>query len=191
MGLPLPLDYESSDHMFALFSFVNFLCKVPSTLHHIGRKLGRCSINDTSLGSSTCCALGSMQGTWPALCHLIFTTLKDLKNVKSPSVSCSAMSDSLQPHGLYSRSGSSVQRVLQVRILEWVVIPFSREYSWLRDQTWVFRIAGKFFTIWATLVLIPFYRWGNWSLERLHYLPKVTQVVITETQNRSTGTQYS
>ena len=34
--------------------------------------------------------------------------------------------------------------ILQAGILELVAIPFSR------DQTWVSRIAGKFFTIWAT-----------------------------------------
>ena len=32
--------------------------------------------------------------------------------------------------------GSSVHGILQARILEWVAIPFSRESSWLRDQTW-------------------------------------------------------
>ena len=37
-----------------------------------------------------------------------------------------------------------------LRILEWVAIPFSREYSWPRDQTQVSCIAERFFTIWAT-----------------------------------------
>ena len=45
---------------------------------------------------------------------------------------------------------SSVHGIRQVRILEWVAIPFSRESSWLRDQTWVSCIAGAFFTIQAT-----------------------------------------
>ena len=35
------------------------------------------------------------------------------------------------------------------RILEWVVIPFSRGFSQPRDQTQVSCIAGRFFTIWA------------------------------------------
>ena len=39
-------------------------------------------------------------------------------------VSCSVVSDSLQPHGLYSPPGSSVCGILQTRILEWVTIPF-------------------------------------------------------------------
>ena len=46
--------------------------------------------------------------------------------------------------------GSSVHGILQARILEWVAIPFSRESSQSRDQTWVFRIADRFFTISAT-----------------------------------------
>ena len=34
-----------------------------------------------------------------------------------------------------SPPGSSVNRILQARILEWVAIPFSRGSSWLRDRT--------------------------------------------------------
>ena len=39
----------------------------------------------------------------------------------------------------------------QVRILEWVAIPFSRVSSWSRDWTQVSCIVGWFFTIWATM----------------------------------------
>ena len=42
--------------------------------------------------------------------------------------------------------GSSVHGLLQARILEWVVIPFSRGSSQPRDQTRVSCIAGRFFT---------------------------------------------
>ena len=49
-----------------------------------------------------------------------------------------------------SLPGSSVHAILQVRILEWVAISFSRGSSWPRDQTWVSCIAGRFFIIWAT-----------------------------------------
>ena len=45
--------------------------------------------------------------------------------------------------------GSSVHGILQARILEWVAIPFSGSSNWSRDQTWVSRITGRFFTIWA------------------------------------------
>ena len=49
-----------------------------------------------------------------------------------------------------SPSGSSVQGILQARILKWVAIPFSRGSSWSADWTWVSCIAGRFFTVWAT-----------------------------------------
>ena len=50
---------------------------------------------------------------------------------------CSVVSDSLQPHELYSLSGSSVHGILQARMLEWVAIPFSRGFSQPRNRTWV------------------------------------------------------
>ena len=49
-----------------------------------------------------------------------------------------------------SLPGSPVHRILQARILEWVAIPFSRVSSLSQDWTWVSRIAGGFFTTWAT-----------------------------------------
>ena len=45
--------------------------------------------------------------------------------------------------------GSSVHGIFQARILEWVSIPFSRESSRPRDQTWVSCIAGRSLTIWV------------------------------------------
>ena len=50
----------------------------------------------------------------------------------------------------YSPPGSSVHGILPAWILEWVAIPFSRGSSQPRDQTQVFCIAGRFFTVWAT-----------------------------------------
>ena len=52
----------------------------------------------------------------------------------------SVVSNSLQPHGLYSSWNS----------MEWVDFPFSRGSSQPRDQTQVSHIAGRFFTLWAT-----------------------------------------
>ena len=46
--------------------------------------------------------------------------------------------------------GSSVPGILQARILNWVAVPFSRGSSQPMDQTQVFHITGRFFTIWAT-----------------------------------------
>ena len=50
----------------------------------------------------------------------------------------------------YNPPGSSVHRIFQARILEWVAISFSRGSSRPRDRTWVFRITGRCFTLWAT-----------------------------------------
>ena len=44
----------------------------------------------------------------------------------------------------------TVHGILQARILEWVAFPFSRGASQPRDQTQASRIAGGFFTSWAT-----------------------------------------
>ena len=50
---------------------------------------------------------------------------------------------------------SSVHGILQARILEWVAIPFSRRFSWSRDQTQVSCTAGRFFTVWSTGLSTP------------------------------------
>ena len=51
---------------------------------------------------------------------------------------------------LFATLGSFVHGILQARILEWYAIPFSRGSARPRDQTWVFCIAARFFTSWAT-----------------------------------------
>ena len=53
-------------------------------------------------------------------------TLWDLMNHRSPA--------------------SSIHGIFQARILEWVVISFSRGYSWSRDRSHIFRLVGVFFT---------------------------------------------
>ena len=68
------------------------------------------------------------------------------------SESRSVMSDSLRPYGL-----DSVYGILQAKILEWVAVAFSRGSFQPRDQTWVFCIAGRFLTIWATWEGFIFY----------------------------------
>ena len=60
--------------------------------------------------------------------------------------SCPTLCDPMD----YSPPGFSVHGIFQARVLEWVAISFSRGSSWPRDQTWVSRIAGRRFTIWAT-----------------------------------------
>ena len=49
-----------------------------------------------------------------------------------------------------SPPGSSVYGILQAGILEWVAISSSGRSPWLRDQTCISYIAGRFFTRWAT-----------------------------------------
>ena len=49
-----------------------------------------------------------------------------------------------------SPPGSSVHRIFQARVLEWVAISFSRGSSWPRDWIQVSRIASRCFTVWAT-----------------------------------------
>ena len=60
--------------------------------------------------------------------------------------SCPTLCDPMD----YSLPGSSVHGVFQARILEWVVISFSRRSSQSRDWTWVSLIVGRCLTIWAT-----------------------------------------
>ena len=55
------------------------------------------------------------------------------------------VSDPLDPMDC-SLPGSSVHGIFQARILERVAISFSRGSSQLRNRTWVFYIAGRFFT---------------------------------------------
>ena len=55
-----------------------------------------------------------------------------------------------------SPPGSSVQGILQARVLEWVAISFPRGPSRLRDQTHISCIAGEFFTVWATREVLVF-----------------------------------
>ena len=58
-----------------------------------------------------------------------------------------------------SPPSSSVHGILQARILEWVVIPFSRGSSQPRNWTWVFHTAVRSFTVWAAREACA-YRWN-------------------------------
>ena len=59
----------------------------------------------------------------------------------------SVVSSSLQPYGLSSPPDYSVRGISQARILEWVAISFSSEYSWPRDWTHVSCIIVEFLII--------------------------------------------
>ena len=73
------------------------------------------------------------------------------------SQSCPTLTD-------HSTPGSSVHRILQARILEWVANPFSRGFSQPRDWIWVSCIAGRFFTMWPTREVHNFLS-ASYSLE--------------------------
>ena len=75
------------------------------------------------------------------------TKIGNLSLISIISESRSVVSNSLQPH-----------RILQARILEWVVFPFSRGSSQPKDQTQVSHIAGGFFSSWVTREVQ-----GHWS----------------------------
>ena len=65
-----------------------------------------------------------------------------------------------------SLPGSSVHGILQIRVLEWVAVPFSRGSSQPTDWTPVSHIVGGFFTIWVTREAQNF-KWKCQSLGRI------------------------
>ena len=88
----------------------------------------------------------------PALAGWFFTTSTTGKlflDHEYVCESCSAMWTLCDPVD-YSLPGSSVHGILQVRILKWVAIPFSRRSSQPKVQTPVSQVAGRFFSVWAT-----------------------------------------
>ena len=103
----------------------------------------------------------------------IQTTSPTSVNVKSLQ-SCPTLSD-LVDHSL---SDSSVHGILQARILEWVVMPSSRQSSWPGDWTWVFCIAGRFFTMWATREVPPTSRAGFFPW---HWVLLLISIAVTNT----------
>ena len=70
-----------------------------------------------------------------------------------------------------SPPGFSVRGILLARILEWVAISFSSGSFWLWDQTLVFCIAGRFFSVWAAKEALGNI-WGE-VMEEKHYFSKV------------------
>ena len=86
--------------------------------------------------SSQCFSKSAAKGPTPPPWPIKKKQVKEMKWSDSHSV----MSDSLWPIDC-SWPGSSVHRILQERILEWVAIPFSRGSSWPRVSV----IAGGFF----------------------------------------------
>ena len=92
----------------------------------------------------------SMCMYWGVCATFSFTVVWNLKleNIGKMALkwseSSSVVSDSVTPMGY------TVHGILEARILEWIAFPFSRASSQPRDLTQVSRIAGGFFTNWAT-----------------------------------------
>ena len=74
----------------------------------------------------------------------------------------------------------SVHGILQARILEWVVLPFSRGSSQPRDQTCFSWIVGRFFTIWTTReALCCGRRGGHYWVEKIRGGKLVGELSLT------------
>ena len=92
--------------------------------------------------------------------------------------SCPALGDLMD----CSPPGSSVHRVLQARILERVVLPFSRGSFKPRDQSQVSCIAGRFFTIWATREAKRLATGEGYSKRRELHVQRSAEEVVMEGQ---------
>ena len=75
------------------------------------------------------------------LINYIYFALSCLESMKVKVTQCPT---------LCSPMDCTVHGILQARILEWVVFPFSRGSSQPTDRTQVSRIAGRFLISWAT-----------------------------------------
>ena len=71
------------------------------------------------------------------------------------------VSHSLWPPWTVACQAPPSMGTLHTRILEWVAMPSSRGSSQPRDWTRVFRIAGRFFTVWATREAEVVEWWGK------------------------------
>ena len=103
--------------------------------------------DEESMPTLTCHRLAMIQlhlhFHWPELNHMALNQLWEIS--LALSLGCVRL---LRCHGLYSLPGSSVQGILQARILEWVVMPSSMGSSRPRYQTCISYVSciGKFFT---------------------------------------------
>ena len=83
--------------------------------------------------------------------------------------SCLTLGDPMD----HSLPGYSVHGFFQARILVWVAISFSQEYSQSQDWTCVPRIAGRFFTIWTTRKTLFFMCYSPQLLKTLFCLSRL------------------
>ena len=78
--------------------------------------------------------------------HIGVATIIALYTWQQVAQSCPTLYDSVD----CSPPSSSIHRVLQARIPEWVAVSFSRGSSQPRDRIQVSHIAGRRFNLWAT-----------------------------------------
>ena len=123
-----------------MFLLQNFLLAFGS---HVWKTLSR-MVRTRRVLTSTCEGRSSCVRIWES--KLEPACLRPLHNTLCIHCVCLTLCDPVD----CSPPGSSVHRILQARILEWVAIPFSRGSPWSRDWTHVSCSAGRFFTIWAT-----------------------------------------
>ena len=116
-----------------------------------------------------CCSHFMCQGprfsqTGPSFRHNCSRSAEHLKFFEtcccSITKSCPTLCDPMD----CSLLGSSLQGILQARILEWVAISFSRGSSWPGDQTHVSCIVGGCFTVWAIREVPSVFRYYKISI---------------------------
>ena len=79
--------------------------------------------------------------------------------------------------------GSSVQGILQAKILEWVAMPSSRGSSWPRDWThnsYISCIAHRFFTHWTTWEALIYFIQDKINMSTSDRLASFTPTIVSE-----------
>ena len=109
--------------------------QVPVSICHSWRCTHRRPVSESRYVSLVIFTISSRSGDDSSLRHMLSCCCLVAQ-------SCLTLCDSMDCSPL----GSSVHGILQIRILEWTVISFSRGSSPPRGQTHVSCIAGRFFT---------------------------------------------
>ena len=128
---------------------VNFILKIPQIINECWTQINRCMFKCLRVMSAILKLLENKMTWWK------------VKAAQSCWTLC-------------NRIDYIVHGILQARILEWVPFTFSRGSFQPRDRTQVSRIAGGFFTSWATRKARAKDRW--WLMWKKQY----SKMLITE-----------
>ena len=112
-----------------------------STTRYFLKLLGESFVSCLVL-SALCTIVCGVNIRWPTEGHYIFCSESESEVAQLCPTLCNTVDCSLP--------GFSVHGIFQARVLEWVAISLSRRSSQPRDWTWVSRIVGRRFTVWAT-----------------------------------------